>query len=207
MAMFEGAVVKDTGRLSCTSAYTLEGDSPLSLTAYEVFEKIDKCSNNGFELPSLLKTAEDISRTLLEMYAPIQSIHQSLLAEWENTEQGKEAIESKIENVRKELDSIANQTSSRGRISRKSDIIINQDKVESLNVRLNEVEMRYDAKKKGVEEVVKKINTHETAMDRWNTKFPNKTVDNLVRHGKIQLNPHQITTNPTLMKKEETCIV
>ena len=39
MAMFEGAVVKDVGKLLCTSAYTLEGDSPLILTAYEVFEK------------------------------------------------------------------------------------------------------------------------------------------------------------------------
>ena len=39
MAMFEGAVVKDAGKLLCTSTYTLEGDSPLILTAYEVFEK------------------------------------------------------------------------------------------------------------------------------------------------------------------------
>ena len=74
MAMLEGPVVKDAGKLLCTSAYTLEGDSPLILTAHEVFERIDKCSNNGFELPSLLKVAEDTSRTLLEVYAPMQSI-------------------------------------------------------------------------------------------------------------------------------------
>ena len=81
------------------------------------------------------------------MYAPIQSIHRSLLAELENEEQEKEAIESEIENIRKDLDSIANQTSSRGRTSRRSNIVIDQDLVESLNVRLNEAEIRYDAKK------------------------------------------------------------
>lgn len=184
MAMFEGAVVKDAGKLLCTSAYTLEGDSPLILTAHEVFEKIDKCSNDGFELPSLLKAAEYTSRILLEVYAPLESIHRSILAELENAEQEKEGIEPEIENIRKELDDTANQTSSRGRTSRRSNIVIDQDKVESLNMRLNEAEIRYDARKKGVEEVVKKLRTHEIAMDRWNRKFPNKTVNDLVRHGK-----------------------
>ena len=115
--------------------------------------------------------------------------NRSLLTKWENAEQEKQAIESEIENTRKESDSLANHTSSHGRTSRKSNIVIDQDKVESLNVRLNEVEMSYDVKEKGAEEVVKKIDTHETTMDGWNMKFPNKTVNDLVRHGKSIAKP------------------
>ena len=40
MTIFEGVVVKDAGKLLCTSVYTLEGDSPLILTAHEVFENM-----------------------------------------------------------------------------------------------------------------------------------------------------------------------
>ena len=41
--------------------------------------------------------------------------------------------------------------------SRGSNIVIDQDKVESLNVRLNETGLRYDTKKSRVEEVAKKL--------------------------------------------------
>ena len=49
--------------------------------------------------------------------------------------------------------------------------------------------IRYDARKKGFEEVAKKLCKHETAMDGWNRKFPNKTVNDLVRHGKSIAQP------------------
>ena len=93
-------------------------------------------------------------------------------------------VETEIESIKMELHNTANQTSSRGRTSKRSNIIINQDKVESLNVRKNEAEIRYAEKKKGVEEVAKKLSNHEIIMDGWNRKFPNKTVDDLMRHGK-----------------------
>ena len=102
----------------------------------------------------------------------------------ENSVQEKEAIEPEIENIKKELDNTADQTLSRGKTSRRSNIVIDQDKVESLNVRLNEAETRYDAKKNKVEEVVKKLRMHEITMNGWNRKFPNKIKDELVRHGK-----------------------
>ena len=54
MAMVESVEIVDSARYLCTACYTLEGDSPLVLTAYEVLMKVDNVLiSNEPSLPSV----------------------------------------------------------------------------------------------------------------------------------------------------------
>ena len=69
--MFEASVVKTSRKTLCTSYFALEGYSSLMFTATNVFKSIYECYNDGFDMPSLEKAAQDTSMTLNEIISPM----------------------------------------------------------------------------------------------------------------------------------------
>ena len=189
MAIFEGSVVKDVGRILCTSCYTLEGDSPLILTAAEVFKVIDECCIDGFNIPSLHKIAQDTSMTLNEIYTPILNQKAVLQSDIDNKKVEIDLVQHQIQTIQANIDATTQHTSGRGRVSRRTNISINNDRVQLLEQSVNDKSAEYDELAKEVEKAESKLTKHMNIMEEWNKEFPNITVEDLIQHGRSIAQP------------------
>ena len=105
------------------------------LTATDVFKSIDECCKDGFDMPSLEKAAQDTLMILKEILVPMFH-HQHIL---QNDVLDKIAevdlIQSEIDTIRADIDATTQQTSGRGRVSRRTNISIDNDIVQLLRER------------------------------------------------------------------------
>ena len=69
--MVEAAAVADVGRFFCQSTYLLEGDDPLSLSAWTVFEKLDKYVKTGLDNVRFREETHKICTRAAELIEPI----------------------------------------------------------------------------------------------------------------------------------------
>ena len=189
MVMFEGSVIKDTGNILCTSCYTLEGDNPLILTATDVFKSIDECCNDGIDLPSLEKAAQDISVILKQIITPMLHQQHILQSDVEDKILEVELIHREIETIRADIDATTQQTSGRGRVSRRTNISIDNDRVQLLKERVNERTGACNEKRKEVEKAKDKLEKQKNSMDEWNREYPNSIIEDLINHGKSIAQP------------------
>jgi hypothetical protein len=89
LATVELSAVVEAGLPFCQATYMLEGDDPLILTAYIVFQKLDRLVDNGFALPN---TREKCKRAAAE----IKRLKQPLI---EAIDLIKEEIDQIIEHI------------------------------------------------------------------------------------------------------------
>ena len=98
-------------------------------------------------------------------------------------------IQSEIDTIRADIDATTQQTSGRGRVSIKTNISIDNDRVQLLKERVNEKTGTFDEKIKILEKAVNKLKKHNSSMDEWNREYPDTTVEDLIQHGKSIAQP------------------
>ena len=132
MTIFEGSVAKDVGKMLCTSCHTLEDDSSLALTTTDIFKSIDWFCSDEFDMPSLKKAAHDASIKLKEILAPMLH-HQHVL---QNNILDKisevHLMQSEINLIRADVDATTKKTSGRRRVSRRTNVSVENDRVKLL---------------------------------------------------------------------------
>ena len=98
-------------------------------------------------------------------------------------------IQSEIDAIRAKIDAITQQTSGRGRVSRRTNISIDNDRVQLLKERVNEKTGTFNEKIKILEKAENKLKKHNSSMDEWNREYPDTTVGDLIQHGKSMTQP------------------
>ena len=98
-------------------------------------------------------------------------------------------IQSEINLIRADIDATTKQTTGRGRVSRKTNISIDNDRVELLKERINEKTGSFNEKTKILEKAEDKLKKHNSSMDEWNKEYPNTTVEDLMKHGRNIVQP------------------
>lgn len=184
MAIFEGAVIADSGKNFCQGCYTLEGVSPLIFTAKEVLDRIMTELRTDIPMPRV----ESILDRVLEL---IQECEDAITIEMDE-------MQDQIFEVSKELDLAKNELHARneeldaakgvhvvnGRRRQRNANFLDQDSIRECQKKVKDA-------KKVVKRIEKKIKNMEDDLEeelevreKWFSRFPYRTREDLMDYAK-----------------------
>ena len=187
MAMVECAAISDFGKPLCIACYSLEGDSPLILSAHDILKRIDHIVNaiDNHPLPSVEKVVEEAS-TL------IQSRHGFLVREaaiskedYDLIDNSKATLEMRISEVSIRRESTF--CSSRGR--RRNPSAKASGTVDVIDQQLNDLRTELDNLIPSYNEAKDKYNEKKGALDVFENEFKYVSEDDLIAYSKTLMKP------------------
>ena len=137
MAMVEAAAICDFGHPLCTACYTLEGDSPLILSAHSVFSKIDQIieSIDDFPIPTVEKVIKKAASLINDQRLHLVRLCTTAEEHYNTLVNDRDAKQRRLEDLLSQIDTTS-RTSGRARrpTARVKDTVNDRHKVTNDNI-------------------------------------------------------------------------
>lgn len=189
MAIVEIAAIAEGLKTFVEGCYTLEGDSCIILRALDVFKRMEAEIEAGFDTPGL---EEAVARGV----GLIEGVENEWLTKCREADEKLDhatetssAAKAKVDELTAEKASLTSNTSRSGRSSNRTSRATNTDALDEVLEKLVEtkIELR---NAQDAEKVVKDESAAvHTSFEKWKEKFPHRTPDSLLAHGKSILKP------------------
>ena len=190
MATIELSSMVDVGRIFCTACYNSEGDSPLILTFYLILSKLEAVADgSGYDVTSLEGVVDEcvgmFSDTLGYLSSRLDDLETEIMAVVDDVENAK----NRITNLEEERMNITHNPGTGGRRRRRSNVMINEaalneknDEINTATARVGELEAELSLKRT-------KIDDAKSNLEKWKTKFPHRTRNDIIAYGKTISEP------------------
>ena len=134
MAIFEATVVSEVGDALCKACYKAEGDSPLILTADDIFSKLESSLMSNGQMPTLEAKLDEVVNLIAECEEPFLSEQVSRTENIDTLKEMITAATSSLSDLRsKKRQVMSSGTSSFGRSRNISSRALDTDSVLKIN--------------------------------------------------------------------------
>ena len=183
MAILESGIIVDVGLPFLKACYQLEGDSPLILSAYKIFNSLEIHINSTFMFKETQKAIPQILYLLTQAEAPF-------ILQQTQKEQEKNNAQDVLNSSKDSLSHLLNQkstltqngVSSRGRIRASSERNIDTDAIQKINEDIAEARQKVRQSKIILKEKDDEVNSFKREYLAWKTKFPDRCKDTLLEY-------------------------
>ena len=180
MAILEGTALKYAALGFCTCCYSLEGDAPLILTAYDVLDGLEKKILNGFDMPAITATAELVAMMLEEVAAPLLEAKHQAEDVLQNTEEQLQNTISSVIPLTSSRRRLTHSINASGRERRRTALATDHDAVAIVDAQLNAANEAVEEGNRVKDLAVKALKKEDKLLQEWKNKFLAASVAELI---------------------------
>ena len=182
MAILEGIALKYAALRFCTCCYSLEGDAPLILTAYDVLDGLETKILNGFDMPTITATAELVAKMLEELAAPLLEAKQQAGDVLRYTEQQLQNAISSVIPLTTARGRLTHSINTAGRERQRTAHATDHDAVAIVDAQLIAANEAVEEGNRVKDLPVKALKKEDKLLQEWKHKFPARTVAELIQY-------------------------
>ena len=189
MAIVELAAISGGLKAFVEACYTLEGDSCIILRALDVFKRIEKEISAGFDTPDLeaavARAVGLIEEVESDWTAKCNEANEAAAAATATTS----AAKAKVDKLMEEKASLTSNTTRTGRIAQRTNRSTDMEALEKLLDKIVDAKMDLRSAKSAEKIVKDEADALHKSFEEWKEKFPHRTPNALIAHGKAILKP------------------
>jgi hypothetical protein len=190
MALVESAAIVSIGEDLCKACYTAEGDSPLILTASDIFERLERHLSSDFDLDSCQDAITQAVSLIQSCKSPMVEKQNQLNLKLKDKQDSFNACKAKLDSLLQERQTVTTSgRSSRGRSRQVSRRAMNEDALEAVRASIMQGRKDVQTLKDDLEVVKEEVLSFEHYFLEWSSKFPHQDQTSLGNHCKSIIVP------------------
>ena len=183
MAMIETAAVSNAGHPFCKACYTLEGDSPLILSAQQEMNKLDNIlDKESFPLPSVDMVVEKVARLFQEVHSYFGDELVAVEEKYKSIQQHVQSLENKLRDLVGQQSRSQNNVSSRGRVSARTERAVDTQTSTNIGNEIDELKNELSGLEVSEKEAQEKFDEQKEKVSEFEREFKYRTVEELLAY-------------------------
>ena len=190
MAILEAAMLVDVGIPFCIACYQLEGDAPLILSSYLVFNKLEAKLNAEEGYAEVRKVLRSVIDLLNDAEVPHLSNKNAAKLIFETAKASLDSSKGEVNTlIERKKTLLSNGTSRSDRARASTNRMIDTEAIQEINLEILLAKHSLKQFKNELEKAKKELDSSQKDYDLWNGKFPHRTEQELMLYANSVSNP------------------